>query len=161
MRAHFGTLSAVTAASSHSGNGLTDLQEYRYGLDPNVWSSAANGIPDGWAVNYGLDPTFAGTASQVAANGRSVLECYQADLNPTNAASRLAFVGIKADGKTVHLNWIGGVNAWQYLECSPTLSPANWTPIFTNVPPVAISNSVSQTIAGGGTNLYYRINAHR
>ena len=161
VRAHFGTLSAVTAASSHSGNGLTDLQEYRYGLDPNVWSSAANGIPDGWAVNYGLDPTFAGTASQVAANGRSVLECYQADLNPTNAASRLAFVGIKADGKTVHLNWIGGVNAWQYLECSPTLSPANWTPIFTNVPPVAISNSVSQTIAGGGTNLYYRINAHR
>ena len=162
VRAHFGNLSAVTATSSHSGNGLTDIQEYQYGLDPNVWSSAANGIPDGWAINYGLDPTLAGTASQVASNGKSVLECYQADLNPTNAAARLAFVDIKVVSKrNIHLSWIGGINAWQYLECSPTLSPANWTPIFTNVPPVAISNSIDQSIAGDSTNLYYRINAHR
>ena len=49
-------LSAVTATSSHSGNGLTDIQEYQYGLDPTVWSSTTNGIPDGWAIELRLRP---------------------------------------------------------------------------------------------------------
>ena len=63
VRAHFGTLSAVTATSIHSGNGLTDIQEYQYGLDPNGLVFRQHGIPDGWAIKYGFDPTLASVAS--------------------------------------------------------------------------------------------------
>ena len=65
VRAIFGSLFAVTATSSHSGNGLTDVQEYEYGLNPLVWSSANDGIPDGWAISYGFDPTQASAASLI------------------------------------------------------------------------------------------------
>ena len=161
VRAHFGTLSAVTATSSHSGNGLTDIQEYQYGLDPNVWSSANDGIPDGWAIQYGFDPTLASVASMINSNGNTTLQNYTADLNPTNAASQLAFINLGIVGNDVHLTWIGGSEAWQYLECSPSLSAPHWTTIFTNTPPTSITNSIVNTGAADGTNIFYRINAHR
>ncbi len=39
VRAHFGTLSAVTATSDHNGDGLTDIQCYQWGLDPTAWNT--------------------------------------------------------------------------------------------------------------------------
>ena len=161
VRAIFGSLSAVTTNSSHSGNGLTDIQEYNYGLNPLVWSSTTNGIPDGWAIEYGFDPTIAGTASLTASNGNTVLQCYLADLNPTNAASCLAITGIGVVSNEVHLTWIGGNNAWQYLQSSPSLASAQWTTIFTNAPPTATTNTIVQTGASAFTNLFYRIEANR
>ena len=161
VRSHFGSLSAVTTNSSHSGNGLTDLQEFQYGLNPLVWSSATNGIPDGWAIKYGFDPTLAGTAFLTASNGDTLLQCYQADLNPTNAASLLAITRFSVISQDVHLTWIGGSNAWQYLECSTALASNQWITIFTNAPPTAITNSVIHTGAAAAANLFYRINAHR
>jgi hypothetical protein len=41
VRSHFGSLSAVTATSDHDADGLTDIQEYQYGLDPTQWSGPA------------------------------------------------------------------------------------------------------------------------
>ena len=161
VRAHFGSLSAVTATSSHSGNGLTDIQEYQYGLDPNVWSSANDGIPDRWAIQYGFDPTLASVASMINSNGNTTLQNYTADLNPTNAASQLAFINIATIGNDVHLTWIGGSSAWQYVECSQTLLSNQWSAIFTNSPPTGISNSVVLTGAAASSNLFYRIAAHR
>jgi len=161
VRSHFGSLSAVTATSSHSGNGLTDLQEYQYGLDPTLWSSANDGIPDGWAMTYGFDPTLATTASLVDANGLTTLQNYTADLNPTNATAELAISSIATGGSDVKLTWVGGVNAWQYLECSPSLLAAQWTAVFTNTPPTGITNSFTHPGAAAGTNLFYRIRAHR
>jgi len=161
VRSHFGSLSAVTATSSHSGNGLTDRQEYQYGLDPMVWSSTTNGIPDGWAINYGFDPTIPGYGSLTASNVNTVLQCYLADLNPTNEASCLAITGIGVASNAVHLTWIGGNNAWQYLECSPALASEQWTPIFTNAPPTATTNTILQTGASASTNLFYRIRSTR
>jgi len=159
VRAHFGTLSAVTGTSSHSGNGLTDIQEYQYGLDPNVWSSANNGIPDGWAIKYGFDPTLASVASLVNANGNTTLQNYTADLNPTNASSRLAFTGLNFSNTNLQFTWIGGVNATQYLLSSPTLTASQWNVVFTNTPPTSITNYQVQPV--GITNLFYRIEATR
>ena len=160
VRSHFGSLSAVSAASSHSGNGLTDLQEYQYGLDPNVWSSATNGIPDGWAIKYGFDPTLPATAGLINSNGYTTLQNYTADLNPTNAASRLALTGMAVQGGNVQLTWIGGNSATQYLECTSILSTNQWNTIFTNAPPTSTTNSV--THFGAATNsLFYRIKATR
>ena len=159
VRAHFGTLSAVTATSSHSGNGLTDIQEYHYGLDPNVWSSANDGIPDGWAIQYGFDPTLASVASMINSNGNTTIQNYTADLNPTNAASQLAFIGMSASNNVIRLGWIGGVNATQYLLSAPTLTATQWSVVFTNTPPTSITNYQVQPV--GITNLFYRIEAAR
>ena len=81
--------------------------------------------------------------------------------NPTNAASQLAFVNLGIFGNDVRLIWIGGFEPWQYQECSPSLSFPQWTAIYTNTPPTSITNSVVHTGAAAGTNLCYRINAHR
>ena len=161
VRAHFGTLSAVTATSSYSGNGLTDIQEYNYGLDPTVWSSANDGIPDGWAITYGFDPTLASVASMINSNGNTTLQNYTADLNPTNAASRLAFVGITGRSNSVQVTWIGGINATQYLVYSPALVSTQWNTIFTNLPPTSVTNSVIISGTAAGSNLFYRIKAAR
>jgi hypothetical protein len=161
VRSHFGSLSAVSTNSDSDGDGLTDFQEYGYGLDPTAWSSANNGIPDGWAITYGFDPTLASVATLTNANGYTTLQNYTADLNPTNAASRLAIINLNTVGSDIRLTWAGGVNAWQYLQCSPTLPAVQWTTIFTNTPPTAVTNSVIHTGATTGTNLFYRIKALR
>jgi hypothetical protein len=161
VRAMFGSLSAVTATSSHSGNGLTDIQEYEYGLNPLAWSSADDGIPDGWAITYGFDPTLASVAGLTSVNGFTTLQSYEADLDPTNAASQLAFVNITTIGSDVHLTWVGGSDAWQFVECSPTLPATQWTAIYTNPPPTGITNSVVHIGGATVSNLFYRISAHR
>ncbi len=159
VRAHFGSLSAVTATSSHSTNGLTDIQEYNYGLNPTAWSSLTNGIPDGWAIKYGFDPTVTGFGAVTAMNGNTILQCYLADLSPANAASRLAVTDLSIVGNDVRLTWIGGSNAWQYLECSGNLASNQWNVIYTNVPPTAVTNSVIQP--GASSKQFYRIKAGR
>lgn len=161
VRSHFGSLSAVTTNSTHSGNGLTDLQEFQYGLDPAAWSSRTNGIPDGWAIAYGFDPTLAGIASLTASNQDSVLQCYLADLNPTNASSRLAITSLGVIGQDVHLSWIGGNNSRQYLECSTNLGSAYWLTLFTNAPPTTTTNAVTHFGAAGSSSLFYRLKATR
>jgi len=161
VRSHFGTLSALTTNSSHSGNGLTDIQEYEFGLDPTAWSSTTNGIPDGWAIEYGFDPTTAAFGSSITSNGNSVLECYLADLNPTNAASRLVIAGLQRIGDDVHLSWTGGNNAWQYIECAPSLISNQWTTLFTNAPPTAVTNSLIHPGAATAGHLFYRVRAGR
>ena len=161
VRTHFGSLSDVTTDSDHDGDGLTDIDEFSYGIDPTVWSSANNGIPDGWALHYGFDPTLVSVASIINANGNTTLQNYTADLNPTNPASRLAITGLQVAGGAVSLTWIGGSSAWQYLECSPSLTSNQWTTIFTNTPPTSSTNTVIQTGGGSLSNLFYRIKAIR
>ncbi|HVM61955.1 MAG TPA: DUF1566 domain-containing protein [Verrucomicrobiae bacterium] len=161
VRSWFGSLSAVTSTSSHSGNGLTDIQEYQYGLNPAAWSSTSNGIPDSWAIQYGFDPTITGYGNLIASNLDTVLQCYVADLNPTNAASQLAFIGLSIASNDVYLTWIGGNNATQILECTSSLLSNQWTDILTNNPPTPITNTVIQTGATVASNLFYRIRAGR
>ena len=162
VRAHFGSLSAVTTNSDYDNDGLSDIAECGLGTDPTRWSSASNGIPDGWALAYGFDPTLAGTGSLIGSNGFSVLESYLADLNPTNAASILAIVNLAAVSNGVQLTWVGGSNAYQYLECSTNILATNqWTVLFSNLPPTA--SVVTNVDAGAGLseNVFYRIRALR
>ncbi len=162
VRAHFGSLSAVTANSDHDGDGLTDRAEYLLGLDPTKASSTGDGIPDGWKLTYGLDPTLLGVASSKAANGYSYLQAYQADLNPTNAASQLRVTDIDVFNNNVFVTWIGGSGAWQALECSSNLADTNaWTAVYTNTPPTQATNTLLHPGAGGASNLFYRIRAWR
>ena len=159
VRAHFGSLSSVTATSDQDGDGLTDLAEYAYGTDPTQWSSANDGIPDGWAVTYGFDPTLADVAALTNANGFTTLQSYLADLIPTNPSSRLAFIHIAPSATGVDLAWIGGSNAWQTLECSTNLVANQWFGLYTNTPPTSITNFVLHT--GASSSMFYRLKAFR
>jgi hypothetical protein len=166
VRAIFGSLSAVTATSSHSGNGLTDIQEYQNGLNPLAWSSANDGIPDGWAITYGFDPTLASIASLTASNGNNtVLQCYIADLNPTNPASCLSIQGFsRTDGFAVYFQ--AQTNQSYTLIYATNLSAGGWSEVPSQTliresgdlqALVDTSPSASQRfyrIASGVTNLY-------
>jgi PKD repeat protein len=127
--------------------------------------SVGDGIPDWWRAQY-----FGGAGTQTnnlscaacdpMGTGQDNLAKYRADLNPTNAASRLAITRLNLVGHDVGVTWVGGRDAWQYVECSPSLTSTHWTAIFTNVPPTAITN-VIHVGASATTNLFYRIQAER
>ena len=161
VRTHFGSLAAVSATSSYSGDGLTDIQKYQYGLDPTLWSSANDGIPDGWALAYGFDPTWIGTATLKGPNGYTALQSYLAGLNPTNAASQLQIRNISISGTNVVITWVGGTNAWQYLQCCTNFSGTNtsWITLYTNAPPTSVTNQFIHRGGANQTGIFYRINA--
>ena len=112
-------------------------------------------------MRYGFDPTLASVASLINANGNTTLQNYTADLNPTNPVSRLAITGLQVVGGAVNLTWVGCSNAWQYLECSPSLTASQWTTIFTNSPPTSSTNTVIHNSGGSLSNFFYRIKANR
>jgi len=161
VSAHFGSLSAVTATSDHDGDGVSDVAEYRLGIDPTRWSSSSNGIPDGWAIAHEFDPTLAGIASLTNLNGYTTLQSYIADLDPANASSILSIVEMDAGSNDVFLTWIGGRDAWQCLEGSTDLVSNQWKAICTNGPPTSITNGVSDFGSASVSNKFYRIRAWR
>ena len=144
---------------------MTDIQEYQYGLDPTVWSSANDGIPDGWAITYGFDPTLASTASLIDPNGYTTLQSYIADLNPTNPASCLVIQDLsRTTGFAVYFQTQTNQN--YTLLYATNLSAGGWSnvPSQTGVPGsgglqalMDISPPDSQRfyrIASGDQNLY-------
>ncbi len=145
--------------------GLNFVRLVRAGNDSGV-DHIGDGIPDGWRRQYfgGSGTTTNAVSSALGdpdSDGFTNGQEYLADLNPTNAASRLAIVSVGTFGEAVHLSWIGGSAAWQYLQCSPSLAPAHWTTFYTNMPPTDISNAVIHTSAGTRTRFFYRILAER
>ena len=162
VRANFGSLSAVTSTSDADGDGISDLLEYGYGMIPTLSDSDVDGIPDNWEFTFRRDPTYSGDATNIAANGYSYLQSYQADLTPTNLESQLRFTQISSSGSDVAITWIGGINAWQYLECSTNLFAIQWQPIFTNIPPTFVTNTVTIIHTNPpASQLFYRIKAER
>lgn len=89
------------------------------------------------------------------------------DTNPQSASSTFRVLGVKPDVNTngapaMRITWQGGTQARQVLlrSSSPTLSLASWTPIFTNLPPTAITNSYLDATATNSFALY-RLQADR
>ena len=145
--------------------GFNFVRLVRAGNDSGV-DHVGDGIPDGWRRQYFGGSGTATNASSCAtgdfdADGLNNRAEYMADTDPTNAVSRLSILAIATSNSAVRLTWVGGVNAWQCLECSPTLTSNQWTAIFTNTPPTSITNAVIRSGVSGNTNLFYRIKAWR
>ena len=128
--------------------------------------TVGDGIPDWWRARYfgGSGTTtnaYSCATSDADGTGQNNLSKYLADLNPTNPASHLALISITPSNGDVHLEWIGGSNAWQYIETSPTLATNQWVPIFTNAQPTPVTNAMVNIGAGSASNRFYRIKASR
>lgn len=73
------------AALDLDNDGLTNLEEYRYGTHPRMWDSDHDLIPDGWAAKHGLNPTLgAANNPDLDHDGLTNLQEYQLGLDPLN-----------------------------------------------------------------------------
>ncbi len=153
------TASFIYVAGS---NGLVYTAVNRYA------DSVGDGIPDWWRATYfGGSGTATNAQSCASADpdrdGRSNLEEYLADTNPTNSNSRLAIEGIATTNSDVSLTWIGGNSSWQYVQSCAALAATNtpWAAVFTNTPYTAITNNLIRSEMTGTSNTFYRIEATR
>ena len=156
---------------SDTGAGRTNrMVTYSYLISNHVAftsvDSVGDGIPDWWrALYFGGDGTTTNTRSCATCDadgtGQNNMFKYLADLDPTNPASRLAIISIAASNEDIHLSWIGGSNAWQYLETSPSLASSNWVIVCTNIRSAPVTNIMVDKGAVAATNRFFRISAHR
>ena len=73
-----------STATDFDGDGLTDYDEiYFYHTNPLLADTDGDGIPDGWEVQHGLNP-LVNDATQIGSDGVSNLQIYQYDLTHIN-----------------------------------------------------------------------------
>ncbi|MDO9541336.1 MAG: hypothetical protein Q7J98_03320 [Kiritimatiellia bacterium] len=66
-------------------DGLTNLQEYQNGTDPNDADTDDDGIPDGWEVEHGLNPLVNDASLDPDNDGLTNLQEYQEGTNPQSS----------------------------------------------------------------------------
>jgi hypothetical protein len=161
---HFGSLMAAGVLTDHEGDGVTDRNEYRFGLHPNLADTDTDGLPDGWEIRNSFDPAYAADVNGDADGDLSCnLDEYTADTNPRNRASYLRIQSINVETDGVELVWIGGTGAWQYAEYRLDIGSTNspWVPFYTNAPPTAVTNGVIHDGAQIEKRMFYRVRVRR
>jgi hypothetical protein len=161
--AHFGSTTNAGTVTDSDGDGLADLDEYRRGTRPDLKDTDADGAPDGWEAANGLNPAY-GIDGRIDSDRDGLLnaEEYVVDTGPWDPSSVLAITDTYASAAGIRVQWIGGNEAMQYLECREALgsSAGQWTVIYTNPPETPTTNAL---IHAGTTNrvLFYRVRAAR
>ncbi len=80
---YFGHI-GVDPNADPDGDGLSNIQEYRYHTNPTKADTDNDGMPDGWEVSHGLDPQFNDAGADYDNSGWSNLQKYAAGLDPYN-----------------------------------------------------------------------------
>jgi len=87
---------------------------------------------------------------------------YIADTDPAAASSGLRLTNLGMSNQVMRLQWVGGINATQYLERSASLTPGSqWVTILTNHPLTPVTNQFTDTAGGTATNRFYRLRVTR
>ena len=129
-----------------------------------------DGLPDAW--EYGLvdrDPNDSlrsivdvNSDDDLDGDGQNNAAEFNADTDPLDAASILRITQIKPAGPAITVEWIGGVQATQWLERAFSLSDqTQWTTLVTNTPPVSNTNQFQDAIDSSDPRRFYRIRAFR
>jgi 1,4-alpha-glucan branching enzyme len=117
--------------------------------------SDGDGLLNGWEQLHFNDPLLAEALADDDLDGANNLNEQAADTDPQSAVSVLKFINLQRAETEVTLQWTGGEAVRQVIQQAPQLS-GPWTPIFTNQPPTASTNSltVSGVVTAPG---YFRI----
>jgi hypothetical protein len=78
---------ADDAADDADGDGLTNLDEFEAGTDPNDADTDGDGMPDIWELDNALDPLLDDSADDADGDGLSNLEEFDAGTDPNDADS--------------------------------------------------------------------------
>lgn len=117
--------------------------------------SDGDGLLNGWEqANFG-DPVSANPTDDSDGDGANNLQEQAAGTDPNNANSVLKFMSAQVAGGNLKLTWQGGQTAKQIIQQSTNLG-ATWSAIYTNLPPTAITNSISIPASAAGGR-YFRI----
>ena len=158
----FGSITNRDGTADTDGDALNDLAEYENSTTPTNPDSDSDGMPDGWEVAHSLNPLTDDAQDDPDFDTMRNLGEYVSDTDPRDATSVLSLIRIDRQLGGTRLDWKGGREAWQILECRGDLvsTTEQWTAIFALPPPTALTNAV---IDMGATNrtLFYRIRAER
>ncbi|MEI6210958.1 MAG: hypothetical protein WCR06_04965 [bacterium] len=123
----------------------------------------ADAVPDWWEWQHEL--SFSNAADSTLdpdGDGMDNRAEFLADTNPTNSDSVLRVTSLTHTQGWFHIDWRGGLSAWQVVERKQDLlSPGqDWQPVYTNPPPTA---STGSHVIQAESNLpaFFRIKAIR
>jgi 1,4-alpha-glucan branching enzyme len=108
---------------------------------PNL-DSDGDRLSNGWEQAYFGDPLSAVADADDDHDGATNLQEQAADTNPLSAVSVLRITKVQVGTSDVTVSWQGGLTARQVMQ-QATNAIGPWKSVFTNMPPTAISNSVT------------------
>ena len=93
-------------------DGLSNIQEYQIGTNPQVVDTDSDGLPDGWEVAYGLDPLIHDSSTDGDSDQLTALEEFGLGSNPNNDDT---------DGDGLPDDWEAVFGGW------PGMTSTYWT----------------------------------
>jgi len=158
----FGGMTNSNGAADDDSDNLTDLGEYENSTDPGNADSDADGMPDGWEVGNALDPLADDAGEDPDSDAMGNRGEYVADTDPRDPDSVLSVTDVTAELGGIRIDWKGGRQAWQFLECRGDLTSTGtpWTPILALPPPTPLTNAIID-FGNSDRTLFYRIRAER
>jgi 1,4-alpha-glucan branching enzyme len=115
-----------------------------------------DGLWNGWEEQYFGEPLGGLPSSDDDDDGANNLAEQAADTDPKDSISVLKFTGVTVTEAGITLTWTGGSKALQVIESSVQLS-GPWTPVHTNEPPTAITNTIEMPYHESTSATYFRI----
>jgi 1,4-alpha-glucan branching enzyme len=114
-----------------------------------------DGLLNGWEQQYFGDPVAALAYADNDSDGANNLQEQAAGTDPTSAGSVLKFIDIQLTSTNAVLTWKGGQSVRQLIQQTADLN-GPWNPMFTNVPPTPITNSLTVPMPASESR-YFRI----
>ena len=93
-------------------DGLSNVQEYQSGTNPQVEDTDSDGLPDGWEVSYGLDPLTHDSSTDGDSDQLTALQEFGLGSNPNNDDT---------DGDGLPDDWEAVFGGW------PGMTSTYWT----------------------------------
>lgn len=155
-------LSIINASNQFSPlpaqRGTTERIDLALGAFPV--DSDGDGMTDAWEQQYFGSATGANAGADPDGDGMTNLQEFRAGTHPNNAQSRFAFIDIQPVAGAMRVRWSSQSNKVYRVLRSPVLEagpPANYQPVQTGIAATPPFNEFLDSTAGGGMQVFYRI----